>query len=160
MMMMMMMMMMIWNNFIILELCLRRRIVKREKWCKSRDCLRDKVAACNSTVAQRLRLCRAIKGRTRARQNRRCDVGLSRRSSLVWIWCADERRLSRTVASRCVSIVPPARTPPYQICAPPPAAGGVPMGNGPSAGGPEFQAENFLTVFSLHWKLGHQNIKR
>ena len=83
------------------------------------------------------------------RQNRRCDVGLSRRSSLVWIWCADERRLSRTVASRCVSIVPPARTPPYQICAPPPAAGGVPMGNGPSAGGPEFQAEHFLTVFSL-----------
>ena len=35
-------------------------IVKREKWCRSRVCLRDEVAACNSTVAASATSSRAV----------------------------------------------------------------------------------------------------
>ena len=50
--------------------------MKREKWRRSRVCLRDKVvAACNSTVAASATLSRD--SRALVRQNLRCDIGLS-----------------------------------------------------------------------------------
>jgi len=80
-------------------MCSWRRIVKREKWCRSRVYSYATKSQSATRQSQRLRLCRAIKSRTRATKSRDKIAGVTS----VWVdrlTCASRRNWRPGRASR------------------------------------------------------------
>ena len=75
--------------------------MKREKWCRSRVCLRDEVAACNSTVAASATLSRdkvaAMKSRDKIARVTSVLFRLSATVKRVYS-CVREKRSMTTVS--------------------------------------------------------------